>query len=451
MLRFIAVILCFGVVITGSAAETSIGDVALSKADALADIYNWHAAAPYYAEAEKFFAAKHDTRKALLAHIGYIRATFEERSFSETARYFSKICDEPLAANDPEVQFKCLIAKGDTDAEIDSAPAEADWRRVLALARRLHNEKWRIRAVGEIGFARYVQGDHTTAKKNTGIALLQCQKTGDWAGEIRFSSGIGTGLALGGFERMGMPYLDNAIQLAQQHPASGYPYMAIAGKTMALIQKNDYDKAEPYAVQQREHAQADGRMVKFTQAQLFVADIAIGRGQRATAIKILMDTLPLAQQNHTRLVRDVYSKLSDLYRQQGDLKLADHFAESALAACQYSHDMYLAPSILLTIARMKITLGKDAQASVLLQRATDVIEGMLAHTTDVRAREAMLAVMSDVYRTHFALAVKHNDAARAFAIIEQVRGRFISELLVNKKVRWTSIMQTPSWRIRSAF
>jgi hypothetical protein len=68
----------------------------MRKADGLAEIYNWHAAAPYYAEAEKFFTIKHDMRKALLAHIGYIRATVEQRSFSETARYFSNICDEPL-------------------------------------------------------------------------------------------------------------------------------------------------------------------------------------------------------------------------------------------------------------------------------------------------------------------------------------------------------------------
>ena len=119
--------------LANNALQPSNADFTLRKADALAEIYNWHAAAPFYAEAEKFFTAKHDTRKAVLAHIGYIRATFEQRSFSETARYFSNICDGLLAANDPEVQFKCLIAKGDTDAEIDSAPAEADWRRVLAL------------------------------------------------------------------------------------------------------------------------------------------------------------------------------------------------------------------------------------------------------------------------------------------------------------------------------
>ena len=71
--------------------SSSVEDIALKKADALADVYNWHAAAPYYAEAEKFFTARRDTQKGLLAHIGYIRATFEERSFSDTARYFSYI------------------------------------------------------------------------------------------------------------------------------------------------------------------------------------------------------------------------------------------------------------------------------------------------------------------------------------------------------------------------
>jgi hypothetical protein len=212
------------------------------------------------------------------------------------------------------MHFRSLIAKGDTDAEIDSAPAEADWRGVLALARSLHNQKWVIRATGEIGFQRYVQGDHITAKKNTAMALLQCRKTGDWAGEIRFSAGIGTGLGLAGLDKLGTPYLEKAIQFAQQHPESGHPYMAAAGMAMTLIQKGDYDNAAPYAIQQSEHAKADGRLVKFTQAQLFVADITVGRGQRANARKVLTEILPIAQQNHTRLLRDTYSKLSDLYR-----------------------------------------------------------------------------------------------------------------------------------------
>ena len=180
MLRSIATILCFGGIAAN--ADPSIGDIALSKAEALADIYNWHASAPYYAEAERAFNARHDVRRTLLAHIGYLRATFESRSFAETARYFAQVCDQSVVTNDPQLHFNCLIAKGDTDAEIDSAPAEADWRRVLALARDLHNQKWVIRATGEVGFHRYVQGDHNTAKKDTAIALLQCRKTGDWAG-----------------------------------------------------------------------------------------------------------------------------------------------------------------------------------------------------------------------------------------------------------------------------
>jgi hypothetical protein len=112
--------------------------------------------------------------------------------------------------------------------------------------------------------------------------------------------------------------------------------------------------------------------------------------------------------------------------------------------------MYLTPSILLSIARMKIALGKDAQASAVLQRAADVVEGMLAHTTDIRARDAMLGIMSDVYKKDFALAAKHNDVARAFAIIERVRGRFLSELLVNKKsLRDLDASNTSNWKIRS--
>src|SRR3954451_870456 len=92
MVKVALFVMCFEV-LANNALQPSNGDFALSKADTLAEMYNWHAAAPHYAEAEKFFTSTHDTRKALLAHIGYIRGTFEQRSFSDTARYFSNVCD----------------------------------------------------------------------------------------------------------------------------------------------------------------------------------------------------------------------------------------------------------------------------------------------------------------------------------------------------------------------
>jgi tetratricopeptide (TPR) repeat protein len=432
MRKTFAVLVCSAASIWAST-QSSNGDSALARADALAEIYNWHASAPFYAEAERAFGATHKSRQALAAHIGYVRATLESRSFAETARYFAAVCQQPVVKDDSQLLFRCLVAKADTDAEIDSAPAEADRRRVLASAGSLQNEKWVNRATGEIGFHQYVQGDHTAAKRNTALALLRARQSGDWAAQIRFASGIGTGLVLAGFADMGMPYLDTAIDLAKQHPESGYQFMAIAGKVMALIQKPDYAQAETYALEQRQHAERDDRLVKYTQAQLFLADVAIGRGERERAIEILMSTIAIASHNRTRLLREVYSKLSDLYRQKGNLRIALRYANAALTGCQDSKDMYLVPSILLTVARLKIALHEDTEAGLILQRATDVIEGMLVHTSDLRARDAMLAAMSDVYRLHFALAARHHDVAKAFSIIEQVRGRYISELLVNKQ------------------
>jgi hypothetical protein len=55
-----------------------------------------------YAEAERVFTQEHNLQNALRAHIGYIRATFESRSFSETARYYARLCEQPIVTNDPE-------------------------------------------------------------------------------------------------------------------------------------------------------------------------------------------------------------------------------------------------------------------------------------------------------------------------------------------------------------
>src|SRR5437870_2339110 len=51
----------------------------------LADLYNWAAAGPEFAETEKMFAAAGDQRNALYARLGKIRSNLEPRNLPATS------------------------------------------------------------------------------------------------------------------------------------------------------------------------------------------------------------------------------------------------------------------------------------------------------------------------------------------------------------------------------
>jgi hypothetical protein len=103
----------------------------------------------------------------------------------------------------------------------------------------------------------------------------------------------------------------------------------------------------------------------------------------------------------------------------------------AITSMGGSKDMYLAPELLLTLARLKLALGKESEGRQLLVRATDVVEAMLTHTSQLTTRDALLTTMSNLYTARFALAAQHNNVTEAFNVIEQIRGRVISELLMS--------------------
>jgi tetratricopeptide (TPR) repeat protein len=416
--RFALISLLISNVLLG-AQQSASAEVLLRQADRMADLYNWVAAGPVYARAEVALLRIGDRRNALYAHIGYLRSTMETASLPALSRYFATELANPLVTNDPLLEMKCLIAKGDVDAEIDSAPAQADWEGVLRLAKQLNDSQWQSRAIGEIGFHRYVQGDHTGAMTRTSTALIAAHKRGDFAAEIRFLSGIGTGLELAQRHSQALDYLEKALLIAKQHPEIGYPYMAVAGKVMALIVTSNFREAKSLIADQTAHAVADHRMVKVTQARLFAADMAIAQGKSEQAIQILNETVDIAKGNGTRLLTDVYSKLTNLYRERGDLRRAEESSTRAIASMGGTKDMYLAPELLLTLARLKLALGKESEGRLLLARATDVVEAMLTHTGQLTTRDALLTTMSTVYTARFALAAEHNNVTEAFT--EQAR------------------------------
>ena len=200
---------------------------------------------------------------------------------------------------------------------------------------------------------------------------------------------------------------------------------------MALIRLARIAEAKPLIAQAAREGEADRRWVKWTQAQLFASDVAVAEGHREEAIRILTGAVSLAERNRTRLLTDIYDKLTNLYRQTGQLGAAEHAAAQAVKASGHSKDMYLLPSRLASLAELELSFKRAREARDLYARATDDVEGMLTQTPEAITREALLTEMSDLYEREFALSAKANNVAEAFSTIERVRGRIVTEMLRN--------------------
>jgi CHAT domain-containing protein len=419
----------------------------LHEADRLSDLFNWADSGPLYADAEKLFRAAGDGRDALYAKFGRIRSSMETVNLPQTSDYLGGQLQSNLLQNDLPLRLRCLIVKGDIDGEIDSAPASADWQEAVKIAHDLGDRKWESRASAELGFQQFLQGDTANAMKAVGTALVTARNTGDVGAEIRYLAAIGTGLALRQLDDQAIAYLDRAIGLARKHPDSGYPFVAVAGKIQALLNKRDYKQALILIEESEAEAKRKNKEIKLAQILLFKADIALEKHQQAEATEILGDVAALTRKTQSRLFSECEIKLAAAYKQQNELKEAAEAAQLAVTATGESRDMYLAPGRLQALAEVEEALGNPNKAAQIYHRATDIIEGMLATAPDNAARAALLAEMSPVFESRFRLAAKRNNPREAFRIIEQVRGRILAQSLLRPASNESTDRQTED-RIR---
>lgn len=402
----------------------------LREADHLADLFNWADAGPLYGEAAELFAAAGDPRNALYAKFGAIRGSMETLNLPETSDYLGNQLQTALVQKDQRLRLMCLIVKGDIDGEIDSAPARADWEEALAVATRLGDAKWKSRAAAELGFEQFLQGEIGPARKAVASALITAHQTGDVGAEIRYLAAIGTALAWNRLDDQAISYLDRSIDLAKKYPDSGFPFLAVAGKIQALINKRDYTGASQLIEESAQEAASKKKEIKLAEVLLFKADIALATGRAPDAVSVLNQTAELTRGGHSRLFADAEIRLADAYRQQKDFKKAEEAAQTAVAATGGSRDMYYAPARLRTLAELEQAQGHLQQASELYQRATDIVEGLIAAAPDQGARASLMAAMSPIFVDHFAIAAQRTNVGDAFRIIEQVRGRIVAEKLL---------------------
>ena len=399
----------------------------------LADLYNWADAASEFSQAETMFLKDGDYRNSLYAHLGNTRSNIEHQNLPDASAQLAATLDtNPLLHADKQLRMFCLIVKGDIDGEIDARAMRHDWEQVGALARDLGDTKWQYRAQAQLGLAAFYDGDLSTARKNVGSALVAATKSGDRGAQIRYLTAIGIGLLSSKMYQQALPYFDNAMKIAGATPDAGYPFLTDGARVLTLLGLGQITAAQGLVAEIVRHAQVQHRIQQQAIALNLAARVAEAQNDQPAALSALEQSRALAEAGgYVRELADTQSLLADIYRARGDLRTAEHFASLAALSTQASADSWSVPDRLKTIAELDVSQGKYTEADRVYDRAAAFIDSLIGNYSTVLEKTALITASSELYSQHFALvAERFSDVPKAYHIVEQVRGRATTDLLM---------------------
>jgi CHAT domain-containing protein/tetratricopeptide (TPR) repeat protein len=403
----------------------------LATAEHLADLYNWYDAHPLYAEAEAAFRDAGDQRNGLFAQASRLRGEMQIRAFPELLDAIDSILASDVAKTDKRLRLRCLVIRGDVNLEMDVPAARDDWEAALALATEIGDRKWQSRAKGELGMVAFMLGDGGTAFSQVSQALVAAKATGDIGAEIRYYAAIATGLNLSRSYAQAMPYFDLALDTAAKHKETGFQYISVWGKAKALLGVGRLDEAQRLVDEALAQADADDRWIKKVQLLVAASEVAKARGSKDKAVQYLKEALPIAERGgFKRLLAAIYFNLTEFSLASQRIPDASRYGASALELAGDVGDRYLLPEQLLVIARVRRAEGERAAALECLDRATDIVDGLLVNVGTPSRASMLIRAMSSIYAYHFDLAVENRGHAEyAFQVLERARGRVLSDII----------------------
>jgi len=125
------------------------------------------------------------------------------------------------------------------------------------------------------------------------------------------------------------------------------------------------------------------------------------------------------------------SFLADLYLQRGDLPHAKQYAALAAETTQAKGNIWSVPERLQELAEIETKQGEYSESDRTYDRAATFVDSAIGNLSAVLDKTALIKSSSELYSEHFCLVAQHfNDPAKAFSIIEQVRGRVTTDMLM---------------------
>jgi CHAT domain-containing protein len=404
----------------------------LRRALHFADLYNWHASRPYFARAQQLFEAGGDRRNASYAHLGAIRAGADPAPITELSYGLAQeVATNPILQSDKELRMFCLIVKGDFDGEIDVPAMRRDWTEVASLAKELGNAKWQYRAQGQLGFADFYDGDLAAAQRNVGTALIAATSAADVGAQIFYLSATANGLLSQQMNDQAITYAERAITIAEANPDAGYPILAEHARLLAMVQSGRIEGARTEVNLLLGRAKALNDRYQIADLDSTASQIARAQNDLPKAIAFLKEALRQEEAGYGSATPQRQTDLSELYRLNGNLSKAEELARNAAESAQAAGNIPRIPPALHRLAQVQISQQKYAEADRTYDRAAIIQDMMIGNADTTLGKTALIKAASDLYAKHFALVAEHlGNAEKAFAIIEQVRGRVMTDLLM---------------------
>ncbi|PYY13589.1 MAG: hypothetical protein DMG60_21620, partial [Acidobacteria bacterium] len=323
--------------------------------------------------------------------------------------------------------------KGELDGEIESAAMRRDWREVEALAEDLADEKWQYRALGQLGFADFYDGDLSAAQKNVAQALIGAITIKDVGGEIFYLSATATGLVTQGMNDQGLLYAGRAIALAEATPDAGYPMIAEKARLIALVNLGRTQTAREELKDVIARARSENSYGQMADLNETAAQIAKLQNDIPGATGYLIEAIhDAAIVDARKVIPEYQSELSDLYRLSGNLPRAEALAQEAARSAQSFGFIPQIPRFLHVLAEIQIDERKYVEADYTYDRAAAIQDVMIGNADSDLGKTALVKGAGELYAKHFALIAEHtHDVPKAFAVVEQARGRVMTDLLIS--------------------
>jgi tetratricopeptide (TPR) repeat protein len=297
----------------------------------------------------------------------------------------------------------------------------------------LGDRQWENRATAQLGIAAYYNADLESARQRVGLALMGAHSIGDKPGEMLTLAILANGLNFTKLYGQALPYAEQSISLAKSNPDIGYPHVAYQAKLTALIGTGNLGAAQQLADEMLAFARERGGKALESNIIGQIALVARLRGDQERAISLLNESIRIAAAGgYLNTLAEAQSILTDIYLDRKDLPNAEAYASKAAESAQARGDFVALPARLAMLGRLQIAQGKFADADQIFSRAGAFVDSMVGRSQGVLDKTALITASSGLYRQHFALIADHfHDANRAYGIVEQVRGRVMTDLLAS--------------------
>ena len=405
-------------------------DAILSHADRLSWDNQWLEADPLYARAELEFQHQGQPSKALYAHVSQFIVRAESEPIPSLLIELQRDLRLPQG-QEPETHLRILVIQGMIESNYDAGLARNTWQEVEGIAESRGHYLLMARAMGEQGFAAFLLGDFSTAKRLVTRAWLAAKYLHDDAAHVRYASMYGAGLVELHKYDQATHVLDEAIDTAARSKTVAYPSIAINFKIDALRGLGRYSEAlqlADQAIQRLPSARLDAHLYQIMTSKGEVYGDA-GKWNEA----IVQYTVALEYARRLKYWRGIVQTgglLALAYEKQNRIQDALATIDEAIQANEMiPAELYFSPRNMAIKAELLDKLGKQRESYLLHEKSLRLFDSLLATAPTLNVERELLDQMRDVYSRYFESLCREGHLDQAFTTIEQARGRIEAQSL----------------------